>query len=336
MNRRAFFKSVQLASTISLASLPLVNGFSGLELYAKTFNAEDFSEINSPTPSKQLHKKFSSHKINSDKTIVVDTTNINSLSDASEENISSHDKFNFNLDDIVLSNSKFKVLGVTHDFENYFIHEKEIIDLVKNSKFVVLEYFKDVDYYGLVADVCKYYDKPIIRVDNQSDSLVKLETNLGFFGSLLTAGSLLKSNMLTSRRDALKTFSLGALGFYLWTSSTFHSLTSLYRLPDNLSLNHTIDHRDVEFTLRLKNLNNLIYDGTISKARNLLNEAKGDYILVNVGNFHHRGLLHYSDNLFELEFKKDFYDMTYGLADNNDITCHYFDGDWKSEVLNQE
>lgn len=334
MNRGDFFKTILGISTGSCAVISVVDGVAGVNLFKEHFCETSVPIVDTGALSDKFDLAVSSSKQFSTLSSADDVNSVESDFDLKEKSTGS-----FELSDVLIDGARYKLLGVSHTVENYTAHEKELSDLVKRSKFVVLENFKTIDYsyFTKLTTLCKKYDKFVVHLDNQKDSLIEFENTTGFLGSAVVAGSLLNLNRVSSRRSVLKTLAVGSVGYYALTSSFYHSFVLDHLLPRNFYFSHTLDQRNVETTLRLKTLSSLLDEQSSVLGFESVNQLDGEYILMNGGNFHRKGVLHYLDNPIELKYKKKFYDTNYGLFDNDKITHYKFNNNkkfWERILLN--
>lgn len=258
---------------------------------------------------------------------VTPVSSVKPISDAKKKT------FVFDRDNILLGDLNCELLGVSHTLNNFNAHIPELSKLIQNSKFVVLEsmhtdYSKSGGYFGQIARLCQKYDKSIVTIDNLSNEAIISESSLGVLGGLVAAAGITKSSFSSSRRDFLKGLGLASLGWYFSVGSLFQNSNGF--IPENLMFSHTVDHRNVEITSRMNNLSSLIKNSD-------LNNLSGNYVLVNFGAAHTRGIQYYAKHPRELAIKKTFYDTNYGLIDDNNIKEFFRQDDhWVYRILNKK
>ncbi len=195
-------------------------------------------------------------------------------------------------------------------------------------------------YFGIMVELCKRYNKPVIFLNPWSASAELLEDSLGLFGvvyaswhsyKIVTENSTRKDFLMNSMKTA------GGVYFFFADSLVSEPLEYFLRRPfkdsaevehkiERCLLNHTIDQVNVQLTNRLLSLSNKLNQKELQNGR---------YILFNFGGYHVEGVDYYLHHPIIRGVKSLIYRFTYDLADSNSIVKFTPDGNaWTRVILN--
>lgn len=243
----------------------------------------------------------------------------------------------FNVEDLEVNDSKFKLCGVEHDGETAKAWGNYYSDLVANSTCVVNEtepsYFDSYREYNTVqafwstvGDLCKKYGKswffsdPNTREGNL-DGIDLFTAVLGLIGATAMIGPILKSS---TRRKFVRNTAFASGLTYLSSSSFFGGLLlksfTNFEL-EKFSYDALIDYRNAKVAAGLSLVPQMLNDS----------ERLGDYNLLFMGDAHIKDVRFYMENETVRKLKLAAYLPYDILGNDNDYVRKYnfSDGGWK-------
>jgi hypothetical protein len=250
------------------------------------------------------------------------------------------DKDEIHLEDIILNDTPIKLFGVYHTaqtIENYSKVER----LVGGSSKVILEFnsvhskynAKNNQYFKSVIDLCSKHNKDIIYLNPYSKLASDIDLVVGF-SSLICLGYIgfdtLISEKITKRKfmqNSIMSFFSSVLFINTYIGSNLlKNIEEYLGISDqklkNLFVNYINDYRNVVMTKKLKQYT--------KKETN-----KNEYILLNFGINHTRGIKFYLDNPVYLEKKINFYNHTFDfIKTEKPFSYKYISDNWIKEIIN--
>lgn len=242
--------------------------------------------------------------------------------------------------EVKIGNSDVKLAGVSHSREFVTAHYSSLDNLVKGCSVAVLEMRpeeinrRDISndgkaYFGTIHKMCHDYGKPIVYLDPLSKAGTIADMLIGMLGGvygIMKTADILKKNEMPRRKILSGAKALA--GFYVFNNFILGGMSMAF-IADSLGvsekkgseflfktqvahISHIVDQRNVELTNRLFALPDKIEDI----------KAKGDYMLVNMGSMHTRGIEFYLKHPWIRKIKSGIYGISYSLIDDDKIDIY--------------
>ncbi len=236
-----------------------------------------------------------------------------------------------------ISGSAVKLAGIEHNRKFMTDHYNTLEEMIKGCTVAVLECGpedKNITneakaYFITIQKMCYQHGKPIIIIEPQSmaggisDMAIAM---LGGFYAITNASKIMKKGEMPRRRFLSGAKALAGLYIFghpmLGGASMAMAANSLGVSEEKsrdiildsqaAHFNHTSDQRNVELANRLLALP--------AKIQGL--ESKGDYILVNYGIAHTKGIDFYLRHPVLRKIKSGIYSISYGLIDNDTMSAY--------------
>lgn len=252
---------------------------------------------------------------------------------------------------VKIGNSDVKLAGVGHSRDFVAAHYSTLDKLVRDCSVAVLEMRPeeinkgDISnnakaYFRTIHRMCHDYGKPIVYLDPLSTAGLIADMTVGMLGgvyAIINASKILKKDDIPRRRilSGARAFA----GLYVFNNFILGGM-SMGIIADSLGVpekecseflfktqvghfSHIVDQRNVELTDRL-----LALPGRIKNIR-----ADGDYILVNFGSMHTRGIEFYLKHPWIRKIKSGLYGISYGLIDDDKTDIYMpIKGGWKKKT----
>lgn len=236
-----------------------------------------------------------------------------------------------------ISGSAVKLAGIEHTRKFITDHYNTLEEMIRGCTVAVLEcgpYDKTINnearaYFRTIHKMCYQHGKPIITLDPQSlaGSITDMAiAMLGGLYAITNASKIMKKGEMPRRRFLSGAKALA--GLYVFShpllggasmAMTANSLGVSEEKSRDIILdsqaahfNHISDQRNVELTNRLLALP--------AKIRGL--EANGDYMFVNYGIAHTKGIDFYLRHPGLRKFKSGIYSISYNLIDNDTMSAY--------------